>query len=262
MPEIPGRRLGKQEARHDPRTFQFAKYLKPEALPAPPAKESWTKPVSTWPMMANDTIGDCTCAAAGHLIEEWTANASTLVVPPTADIIAAYSAITGYNPADPSTDRGAVELDVLNYWRQTGIAGRKIEAFVALEPQNTEHVKDGVMLFGAVYIGLALPISAQTQTVWSVPPGGATGQGAPGSWGGHAVPIVGYDHRTLTCVTWGKLLKMTWGFWHTYCDEAYAILSPDWIKSNHYSPGNFDLATLQADLAQLPGAAAAKAGGN
>jgi hypothetical protein len=31
----------------------------------------------TWAMMDNDQIGDCTCAAAGHLIMEWTAAAQS-----------------------------------------------------------------------------------------------------------------------------------------------------------------------------------------
>ncbi|HYL47205.1 MAG TPA: hypothetical protein VEU52_09255 [Candidatus Limnocylindrales bacterium] len=260
MPEIPGMRLGKKPARHDPRTLQFAKYLLPKALPAPPAHETWAAKVNQWPMMGNDKIGDCTCAAAGHFIEEWTANVGPTVIPPDQSIIAAYSAITGYDPATGANDNGAVELDVLNYWRSTGIDNHKIEAYVALEPKNTEHIKDAVYLFGGVYIGVALPVTAQNQTVWSVPPGGPNGQGAPGSWGGHAVPVVAYDNRTLTCVTWGKLLKMTWGFWQAYCDEAYAILSPDWINSKNYSPGNFDLTTLRADLNQVVGVVAPAAG--
>lgn len=140
--------------------------------------------------MGNDTIGDCTCAAAGHLIEEWTPNLGATVVPPNNSIIAAYSAITGYNPVTHANDTGAAELDVLNYWRQTGVDNHKMEAFVALEPQNTDHIRDSVLLFAGVYIGLALPVSAQTQSVWTVPPGGPNGQGAPGTWGGHAFPIV------------------------------------------------------------------------
>jgi len=262
MPDHSARRLGKQPARHDPRTLQFAKYFNTGALPAPPAHEDWTKPVRNWPMMGNDTIGDCTCAAAGHLIEDWTANVGDPVIPPDNSIIQAYSAITGYNPVTHANDNGAAELDVLNFWRRTGIDNHKIQAFVALEPQNTDHIRDAVLLFGGVYIGLALPLSAQTQTIWTVPPGGPTGQGAPGSWGGHAVPVVGYDNRTLTCVTWGKLKKMTWSFWQTYCDEAYAVLSPDWINSKNFAPNNFDLATLQADLQQVVGAAASAAGGH
>ena len=41
----------------------------------------------------------------------------------------------------PDTDRGAVELDVLRYWRKTGIGGTKIDAFMALEPKNHLHVQ-------------------------------------------------------------------------------------------------------------------------
>ena len=106
--------------------------------------------------------------------------------------------MTGYKPSDPSTDRGAVELDVLRYWRKTGVGGYKIDAFVALEPKNHLHVQAAVDLFGGSYIGLALPVSAQQQKVWSVPPGGPTGTGAPGSWGGHAVVVEAYDAHGLT----------------------------------------------------------------
>ena len=59
-------------------------------------------------MMDNDQIGDCTCAAAGHLIMEWTANAQSKMVTPTdKQIVAAYSAITGYNPTTGANDNGA-----------------------------------------------------------------------------------------------------------------------------------------------------------
>jgi hypothetical protein len=244
-------RLGKQAPRHDPRTLQLANYLLAEALPPPPTHVDWSAKVSTWPMMANDRLGDCTCAAAGHLIEEWTANTGTEITPTDAEIVTAYSAITGYDPATGANDNGAVELDVLNYWRKSGIAGHSILAYVALEPANMAHVEDAIDLFGGCYIGVALPLSAQRQTVWSVPPGGSHGRGAPNSWGGHAVPVVAYDPRGLTVVTWGALKRMTWGFWNTYCDEAYAVLSPDWVNVDQKAPVGFDLPTLLADLRQL-----------
>ncbi len=161
-------------------------------------------------MMANDRIGDCTIAAAGHCIEEWTTDAGSPVIVPDPEIIAAYSAVSGYDPATGRPDGGANELDALNYWRQTGIGGHQIRAYVALEPGNHEHVRDAVAIFGNCYIGLAMPVTAQTQRVWSVPPNGAVGPGAPGSWGGHAVPVVAYNARELTVVTWGALKRMTW----------------------------------------------------
>lgn len=241
-------RLGKQPPRHDPRTLQLASYLETDVLPPPPAHDSWTRKVREWPMMRNDTVGDCTCAAAGHMIQEWTAYASSQLIPSDDEIIKAYSAITGYDPITGQNDNGAVELDVLNYWRKTGIAGRNIYAFAAIEPGNHDHVKDAVELFGNCYIGVGLPISAQRQRVWSVPPGGPVGDGAPWSWGGHAVPVVGYNSRTLTVVTWGALKRMTWKFWDTYCDEAYAVLSEDWLREDRTNPRGIDMDALGADL--------------
>jgi hypothetical protein len=128
-------KLGKQPPRHDPRTLLFATYAT-ATLPAPPPSLNLTTKVKVpWGMMDNAQIGDCTCAAAGHLMMEWTANAqSKIFTPSDAQIIAAYSAITGYNPKTGANDNGAQEVDVLNYWRQTGIAGHKIQAFMALEP--------------------------------------------------------------------------------------------------------------------------------
>jgi hypothetical protein len=248
-------KLGKQDARHDPRALLLASYLT-TALPVPPATLNIADNIQAWGMMENDQIGDCTCAAAGHLIMEWTANSGKKMVTPTdKQIVAAYSAITGYNPVTGANDNGAVEVDVLNYWRQTGIAGHKIGAYVSLEPSNHSHVMDAVYLFEGCYIGMQLPLSAQAQTQnhqpWSVPPGGPTGNGKPGSWGGHAVPVVAYDSRGVTVVTWGALQVMTWSFWETYCDEAYAILSTDYINGKKQAPQGFSLTQLQADLADL-----------
>jgi hypothetical protein len=249
-------KLGKLTARHDPRALLMSSYATP-ALPAPPSSCDLTKPVTAWGMMDNDQLGDCTCAAAGHMIMTWTAGATgTTVTPTDAQIVAAYSAITGYNPQTGANDNGAVELDVLNYWRQTGIAGHKIAGFVSLEPANHVHIMDAVYIFGGCYIGLTLPTSAQAQTQnhqpWSVPPGGPNGDGRPGSWGGHAVPVVAYDARGLTVVTWGALQVMTWTFWEAYCDEAYALLSEDYLSTDlKKTPEGFDLAALQADLNDL-----------
>jgi hypothetical protein len=252
-------KLGKQGARHDPRTLMLAAYTT-AALPAPPPALDLTKKVDVpWGMMENAQLGDCTCAAAGHLMMEWTANAKGKIFTPSdKQIVAAYSAVTGYNPQTGANDNGAVELDVLNYWRQHGIAGHKIEAFVALEPANHTHVMDAVWIFGGCYIGLLLPNSAKTQTQnhqpWSVSPQGATGDGAPNSWGGHAVPVVGYDARGLTIITWGAPQTLTWGFWAAYCDEAYALLSPDFLEKKNgqlTAPSGFNLQQLQDDLADV-----------
>lgn len=238
-------KLGKKAPRYDERTLHLADYLNTDVLPTIPSQMSWSAKVPQWYMMHNDTVGDCTCAAAGHQIMAWTANASSEVIPSDNDIIAAYSAVSGYDPSTGENDNGAVEIDVLNYWRKTGIANHKIDAYVALEPRNHAHIKASIYLFGGCYIGLALPLSAQNQRVWSVTRGP---NAEPGSWGGHAVPCIAFDQHYITVVTWGSLMKMTWSFWDRYCDEGYAILSKDFINSNSTAPNSIDWASLQQDL--------------
>jgi hypothetical protein len=248
-------KLGKLAARRDPRTLRLAKYM-PAALPAIPAAMDLSPLVPSWGMMRNDELGDCTCAAAGHLLMQWTAAAGKPFSPSDADIVAAYSAITGYTPDDPSTDRGAVEIDVLNFWKARGIAGHRIGGYAAVNHLDHAHVRAAAYLFGGVYIGVALPVCAQNQNVWDVPGRVAKffeGDDAPGSWGGHAVEVVAYDAEGVTVVTWGALKRMTWAFWDKYVDEAYAVLSQDFVNGQGKTPEGFNLAELAADLLAVAG---------
>jgi hypothetical protein len=244
------RKLGKLAPRIDPRTLKLARYLTGMLPPAPPSVD-WGTPVGDWPMYLNDQIGDCTVAAAGHMIECWTANAMTADVHGDADILAAYEAISGYNPADPNSDCGAVELDVLKYWRGTGIAGHKIGAFASLNPLHQETIRQAINLFGGIYIGLALPLSAQDQDTWSISDTAYHAEKDPGSWDLHAVNIVGYDEDGLTCITWGARKRMTWEFFLTYCDEAYALISVDFLRGDGTTPDGFDMKQLKDDLAKV-----------
>src|SRR5215467_97058 len=242
-------KLGKHRPQIDKRTLQFGAYLT-KALAPPPATVDYTKPVSAWPMMGNDTYGDCTCAAAGHMIEEWTANTGTEKILADAAILHAYNHFAHGNP-----DAGADMLSVLKYWRKTGIGGDKIAAFAQLEPQNDVQAKDSVSIFGTLYIGLALPnfaVPPDTDFLtipWLVPPGGTVGDAAPNQDNGHCVPAVGYDERSLYIVTWGAVKSMSWQFYDAYADEAFAVLSPDWINQKvGTSPSGFDMAALTEDL--------------
>jgi hypothetical protein len=242
-------KLGKQTAHHDRRVPMLSKYT--AGLPAPPAATNYTTKITNLGMMMNVKLGDCTCAAVGHVIQEWTAEAQKAqVILPDQDILQLYETVGHYNPNNPSSDQGAVEINVLNYWLGNPVAGNQLSAFAAIEPKNHQEIQDAVFIFGNCYIGLALPLSAQTQTVWTVPAGGITGQGAPGSWGGHAVPVVAYDVRGLTVITWGELKRMTWQFWDAYCDEAYGLLSPDWVSAGK-TPAGFNWQQLVADMGDL-----------
>lgn len=241
-------KLGKKAARHDKRTLRLADYVVSGLKPH--ARIDWGAKLTNLGMMLNDTYGCCTCTTAGHTIQAWTANNGSQIIVPDSAILKAYEDVGGYVLGDPSTDNGAVELDLLNYWRKTGIGGHKLFAFVGLEPRNKLHVELAVDLFGSAYLGVALPISAQKQRVWSVT-GGA--DAIPGSWGGHAINIVDYGPTGVTVVTWGELKTMTWAFFFKYCDEAYGLLSNDWANGAKPAPSGFSFADLQADLVQITG---------
>ena len=240
-------KLGKATPKHDSRTLLLSNYLVPELQP-PPSSVDWTTQIHEWGMMLNDKVGCCTCATAAHMIQTWTSNEQPYFLPTDDEVIYAYSSISGYEPSTGLNDNGAAELDVLNYWRKTGIAGHKIYAFASISPGHVNHIKNAVWLFGWCYLGLALPLSAQGDKLWDVWDVVDGPKGDPGSWGGHAVPIVAYDEVGPYCVTWGELKHMTWAFFEKYCDEAYAILSVDWYAQDMKSPNGFDVAMLQRDL--------------
>lgn len=223
--------------------------------PAPPATVTWSTAVTSWPVDYNDVIGDCTIAAAAHLEQAWSANATPLAPfnPTPAGILAAYEAVSGYAPSDPSnpqtnsTDLGAVVLNVLNYWQNTGICGQKIAGYAAVDVTDHQMVKTVIATFGGIYLGLRLPIAAQTSGLtWDISGGSA---GVPGSWGLHAVPALDYDDAGLTVISWGEKIKMTWQAFDAWVDEAYAVVSPEFVNSSGIDPAGLTLAQL---LARLP----------
>jgi hypothetical protein len=238
-------RLGKLPRRQDVRTLRLARYVDRAALPLPPPAIDLARPVAEWPMYANDRIGDCTTAAAGHMIEVWTAAADGF--PEEISERAVVEAFERVKLRDPATgEEGAIELDVLNLWRRFGIGGHRIGAFASVTIHDRELVQIAAYLFGGLYIGLQLPETAQEQSLWDWTHQ-LDGPAAPGSWGGHAVDVVAYDPHSLTVVTWGRLQMLTWSFWDRYCDEAYCILSEDFLREGR-APHGFDLAALEADL--------------
>ena len=242
-------RLGKKPAAFDSRTLQFGAYLGAQ-LPPPPAAVNYGNAVPSWPMYFNDQYGDCTCAAAAHMIQNWTANAGKEVSPTNPDVLKFYEHFT-----TPGPDNGCDMLSVLKYWQSTGLGKDKITAFAQVENKSTIQAQDAVNLFGSLYIGVELPDFAvnsanMLETPWIVPPQGPVGDAAPNPQNGHCIPAVAYDQRNLYVVTWGAVKSMSWQFYAAYADEAFAVLSPDFLKGGK-APAGFNLAQLKADLAEI-----------
>lgn len=249
--DVGGFALGALPPKEDPRTLRLGAYL-PAALPTPPAAVDWTTKVGTWPMYRNNRVSCCTCAAAGHAIGAWTSNASTDGAASwitDQDVIAAYTTVSGYDPATGFNDRGAYLLDVLNLWRRRGVGGRRITAYARVNILDLVEVRTAIAQFGALYSALALPVSADDQLRANAPWKAInSSRGRPGSWGGHAVSILGYDRAGLVCATWGREQRMTWGFWSRYGREAYAAFGPDWMTPAGPSVSGFNTDQMLADL--------------
>lgn len=241
-------KLGRKAIKTDSRTLRVRAYLSAGLPPAPPAVD-WTKGITDWGMMLNDRLGCCTIAGVAHAIQVWTANESKEVTVTDKQVLSYYEKWDGYNPKDPSTDQGGIELDVLNDWQKNDFAKHKLIAFADPLYTNLEEIRHSIAFFGGVYIGVSLPATAQNQQVWDVVADGGP-NAAPGSWGGHCVFVPKYDQDSFTCITWGAPKTMTVAFWNKYVDEAHALLSKDWISTKG-APSGFNLTQLQADLNQI-----------
>jgi hypothetical protein len=239
------RKLGKAPKRNDPRTMKLSRFMDLSALPPAPVSCNRTSSITNLGSMLNDDIGDCTFASGGHMVQAWTAEVGKQYIIPDAEIEAAYAAVTGYTPNDPNSDTGAVEIDVLNYWRQTGIGGHKIGAYASISPLGSnfaEYLKQSINLLGGAYAGFSLPTYAQDADIWMPPTmmQRVRGLATAGSWGGHAVPFVAYDASWFYIISWGTIMKVHPAFVTAYCDEVYGIVSVDQLNENGLTPAGFD----------------------
>lgn len=242
--------LGKSAPRIDARTLRLAPYLK--QVNAPPFARDWTSAMpEDLGTFRNLEIGDCTIAATAHLQRAWSSAHSEPVVPSDADVLAAYSKITGYKPSDPSTDRGADMLTVLKHWRAVGIAGNRIRAFVKLDHDDVAQLMTAANLFGGLYVGAMLPRAAAAGQPWWTCTTRLDGEYKPGSWGGHCMALLGYSRLGVCFATWGRRQWATWQWFLSYCDEAYAVIDTLWVRTGVVAPNGLDLVALDRDLAVI-----------
>lgn len=245
-------KLGKLSPKYNPKTLRFSAYLKAPVLPAPPEKNYWEYkiPPDTIGMFLNDQIGDCTCAEVAHHLMLMTAHTGSVVVPTDAEVLAMYSAISGYDPATGANDNGCAITDVLNYWQTTGLAGHKIDGWASIDPTNAAYRKLGVYLFGGASVGVQLPAAAQTQFS-----AGETWEPTDDDSieGGHCILQSGYGSEGDNYETWGKGDQKATNEWSAqFVDEAYVVLTKDWIDVvSDMAPNAMNYAQLQADLAAI-----------
>jgi hypothetical protein len=261
-------KFGRKPAVHTRRTMRLAiataRAL--DELGTPPAVSTvWSRAVAqqvgggNWGMMGNDEWGDCVEAADGHDLMVRSANVGKVVIPTTDQIVALYSAETGFNPKDGPpgsnpTDQGTDETSDCRFMTSTGILGHKADATGPIDPSNIDHVRWAVELFGACRLGVNVPQSAMDQFNAGQPWTVVANDG--GIVGGHGISIIEYDPDWYYVVTWGRTQKLDAAWLAKYCDEAHVMLFADWFNAAGKAPPGFDLQALLADLKTIEASAA------
>ena len=200
-------------------------------------------------------IGDCTCAADGHMIQVWSVNVTgACVTVPDASVLQLYEGACGYVEGDPNTDQGGNEVDVLTYLTKTGMitptGTHKILGFYDADVSNFDQLRQAIYECGNVYIGVNLP------QAWEqcVPGDTLDAVGSPVA-GGHAGILCGYDKaaKTFDLVWWGMKLKVTEAGLTQALEEAYPVVSADWIEKTGLSPQGKSVVQIQKDMTTITG---------
>lgn len=211
--------------------------------------------VASWPMYLNDQLGDCTIAGIGHCYGAWSQYGSgTEALFADSEIQAVYSRVGGYDPNDPSTDQGCVMSQVLADQVSNGITDtsgklHKVAGYAAFgNPADAELLGQVLDVFGSVYVGINVQQSMEQEFA----------DGQPWDWtpgdqivGGHAICLqrrLGDAGVPYEYVTWGALEKATAGFQANAVEEAWAVVTEDWVRANGTTVEGLDLQQLLSDM--------------
>jgi hypothetical protein len=236
----PSFRLGRTPRSFNPAVPHLSALVAGRPQPPPPPSVDYWSAMPEAPlrygMMANDVLGDCTCAAFYHARQVWTFHAGGRTqTAPDSDVELLYARACGWNPHVPGEGPGGNEQHVLSYIHRNGAPigdggppVDKILGFVEVDPRNLDDVKRTIHNSGVAYIGFNVPaflMHGAPPKVWDVQQNGTE------IIGGHAVVLPGYDADGVTVISWGEIYTMTWAFFSAYVDEVYAITDVAWHQS-------------------------------
>lgn len=241
--------LGKLAPKKHPSTLKFGKYVTVH-LPSPASKvfREYKVPESAKQMFGNDRWGCCVWAMAANALILTSVHTGKMIVPTLDEVLAGYTAVTGFDRETGANDNGTAMTDAFEYLRTVGIAGHKILAWAQIDHRNLIHRKIGVDLFGMTLVGVQLPQNAQEQFAagksWEV------SKKHGNILGGHAILHPGYGREGDDYWSWAKPDQKASAAWSKrFIDEEYVLITEDWIdQATHRTPGGLDLPMLLKDL--------------
>lgn len=187
--------------------------------------------------LGNDVIGCCTTAMHGHFVNymSWLSGGDPKLVN-AQDTLDMYEWVSSWNGVRGSrSDIGAYTFTTYDYMIKYGMKGVSYTTMTPIIIVDWA-VKVCVYDFLAVGFGLFLPLSAYTQwgagQPWSFVPGSPI-------VGGHAILAIGFDNDYVYCVTWGKVIPVTWEFFRVYVFEAYVASTLFQLNTSLWKNYNF-----------------------
>lgn len=235
-------KLGKLAPVRPDNSRMFA-YYQTSPLPAPPATVKVPK-VADWQMFGNDRYGDCTFAGIAHAEMAVSAILNLNETPPVAQgVIDAYLSYT------KGQDVGAVEADLLKYWKSNALFSGPAAAYAQSDKSDQVELKSIIASYGFTYIGIEVPSPCEQQFA-NRQPWALTHTPADNNIiGGHCIILVGYDEKYFYGITWGAVQAIEWTWLQTYMDESWAVITPEVVASGKL--GDLRLDELLADIAKL-----------
>lgn len=249
-------KMGRLRPPPQPLRMRVAPLLSLSTLPTPPNDFSFWQPArgALQRVYMNDKLGDCAVAGPLHLEGLWSGNGDpgNPLIFSNDTIVAIYGRISGYNPADPSTDRGCNEIDVLNYWKSVGMSGHKIDGWLSVDGANPDEYR------AACWLGEGLMFGCEMPDAWISPFPSGDGYvwdvaGDPNPENGHC--FIGTGCKPDDSVendSWGLKGHVTKGAMAKYATtecsgELYMPISREMIaKGKTKAPTGFDWDQLES----------------
>lgn len=254
---------------HRPR-IRLGHYLAAAQWPTSPSSVDYSGPAMSeiQQILGNDQYGCCVESEEGHFIGVVTGSANALYSYTTAEVLALYTALTGFNAAVPSTDVGTDPIACLNYLVANPYAdGTKLAGYAEVDATNQAEVQFAISAFGNLKLWVSLP------DVWINPFPSANGfvwdVASPDSNNGHCIGSCGYNSTNVAVVgansqgvqvmTWGLIGTVTWAalaalFVDSAGGGAAVRITTDWVsKASGNTPAGLAYADLVADFNRLFG---------
>jgi hypothetical protein len=232
-------KLGLNPKELDKRTLRLESVLKPKLPIIPETFDLDTIRAQDKRMFANDDWGDCVIAGRAHMtlrFEEYELGKFLNISDD--EVLAEYWMEQGATPVtrthfcktqqgwSSKPDNGLDMITSLKAWSKGWKAAGgsySIDAYGVIDVVNQDAVRAVLYLLNGAYIALALPLSAQKQTIWDA--ADDSQGGIAGTWGYHCVYLTPkVTPEGLQCVTWGSYQKMTWAFLIKYCYQFFGVV--------------------------------------